>query len=103
MATRATIEMDFNLARKQADHLEELADRLRGLSDNKFGGTLNNISGNWKGENASLYLTKGQKLQTKMNKSSAELYQIASDIRLIAKRIYDAEMANLLIAETRAL
>lgn len=101
MATRASIEMDFNMARRQADRLEELADKLRGLSENRFGGTLNNISGNWKGENATAYLSKGSKLQGKMNRSSSELYQIASDIRLIAKRIYDAEMANLLIAETR--
>ncbi|MBQ0028685.1 MAG: hypothetical protein KBS96_08810 [Lachnospiraceae bacterium] len=101
MATRASIEMDFNLAKNQAARLEELADRLRGLSDNRFGGTLNNISSNWKGENASAYLSKGSKLQNKMDRSSSELYQIASDIRLMAKRIYDAEMANLLIAETR--
>lgn len=101
MATKASIEMDFALAKKQAERLEELAGQLSNLSAGKFNGTLNNIATNWKGENATAYLGKGDKLQTKMSKTSSELYQIATDIRTIAKRIYDAEMAALAIAEIR--
>jgi uncharacterized protein YukE len=101
MATRASIEMDFNKARTQANKLDEIANNLKNLSSNDFQGTLQNLSGCWKGSNASAYMNKGTKLQDEINSTAKELHAVASDIRTIAKRIYDAEMAALAIAETR--
>ena len=59
------------------------------------------VSANWKGQNASAYLNKGGKLQGNINETSIELHGIASDIRVIAKRVYRAEMAALAIAQKR--
>lgn len=101
MATRRTIEFNFRKALGQADRLDTVANNLSRLSGTEFGGTLQNLSGSWKGENASLYLSKGSSLQVKMNKTASELHAVASDIRRIAKRIYDAEMAALAIASSR--
>ena len=101
MASRASIEFDFHKATAQADRLDTVADQLKMLSDNKFGGAMQHLSSNWKGENASLYLDKGGKLQEQMNATSRELYSIASDIRTVARRLYEAEMRALRIAEQR--
>ena len=101
MASKASIEFDFQKAKAQADKLDTIADQLNGLSDHKFGDAMQNLSSNWKGENASLYLDKGGRLQEQMDGTAKELHSIASDIRTIAGRIYAAEMNALKIAEQR--
>ena len=101
MASRATIEFDFRKALGQADKIEAIADRLGKLSEREFGDIMQNLSVSWKGDNASQYLSKGSLLQEKMNGTVKELYSVATDIREIAKRIYEAEMAALAIATDR--
>lgn len=101
MASRASIEFDFHKAEAQADKLDTVADQLTRLSDHKFGNAMQHLSSNWKGENASLYLDKGGRLQEQMDGTAKELHSIASDIRTIARRIYEAEMRALRIAEQR--
>lgn len=101
MASRATIEFNFRTALSQADKIDEIANDLSRLSRTDFGNALQNLSAGWKGENASMYLSKGSTLQGKMNGTSGSLHAVASDIRAIAKRLYDAEMAALAIAEDR--
>lgn len=101
MAKRQLIEFNFRTALGQADKLDNIANNLSRLSGAKFGGTLQNLSSNWKGENASLYLEKGSRLQEKMNGTAEELHSVASDIRTIARRLYDAEMAALALASDR--
>lgn len=101
MATREKIEMDFKRAIRQADKIDSIANRLGTLSGEKFGGSMQNLSACWKGENASLYLGKGGRLQGKMNGTANELHAIARDIRTVAKRLYNAEMAALAIASSR--
>lgn len=101
MASKASIEFDFHKATAQADRLDAVANQLNMLSDHKFGATMQHLSSNWKGENASMYLTKGGKLQEQMDATSRELHSIASDIRAVARRMYEAEMRALRIAEHR--
>lgn len=101
MATRASIEFDFNRALNQAKKLEEVASKMKSLSESSLENTLQDISVNWKGENASVYLKKGEKLKSKVMGSAEQLNAIAGEIRKIAKRVYDAEMAALAIAEMR--
>lgn len=101
MATRDHIEMNFRQTLAQADKLDELAERLSNVSDKQFGGSLQNLAAGWKGENASLYMQKGSKLQDKMNTSVKDLHNTAASIRKAAQRLYAAEMAALAIAQTR--
>lgn len=101
MATRASIEFDFQKAMNEANRIDAIANNLSNVSQRRFGGTLQNISANWKGENAGIYLNKGGRLQERMNGTAAELHSIASDIRRIARRIYLAEKAALAIAQQR--
>jgi len=101
MATRQSIEFDFKKALAQADRIDGVADKLSNLSGRQFGATMQNLSANWKGENASSYLNKGVRLQNKMDGTVNELRNIAEDIRRIARTLYDAEMAALEIALRR--
>ena len=101
MATRASIEFDFARAKAQAGELDALAGRLSTLSEREFGNTLQGVAANWKGDNSRVYLNKGTKLQGDMKLSSQELRRIADDIRTIATKLYNAEMAALAIAEKR--
>ena len=61
--SRGTIQFNFQKARQQADRLDELAGRLTKLTASEYAGAMQNISANWKGENASAYLSKGARLQ----------------------------------------
>lgn len=101
MATRASIEFNFRKAMNQADQIDGIANSLSRLSRDRFGSTMQGISASWKGDNASLYLSKGEKLQGNMDGTASELHSIASDIRTVAKRLYRAEMAALAIAQRR--
>ncbi len=101
MATRKQIEFDFKKALGQADKIEAIAEKLNKMSTVELGNIMQNLSVGWKGENAELYLSKGSSLQDKMNETAKSLYAAASEIRTIAKRIYDAEMAALAIAQER--
>lgn len=101
MATRASIEFDFRQAMNEADRIDEIANNLGNLARVKFNGTMQNLVTNWKGDSASLYLRKGENLEENMNKTSGELHSIASDIRAVARRLYEAEMRALEIAERR--
>jgi len=101
MSSRKTIEFDFRLVKQKANELDEIAENLQNLSNNKFNNTMQNLSASWKGESASLYLNKGQTLQKDMIKTSKNLRQVASTIRAVARRIYEAEMEALRIAEER--
>ena len=102
MATRKEIEFDFQRAKEQAEKIDKIADRLRRISQNDFGNSLQNLSAGWKGESASLYLQKGSALQEKIEATANALYGVAEDIRTIARRIYEAEMAALEIAQERS-
>lgn len=101
MATKASIYFNFKKAMDQADQIDNVANNLSRLSRDRFSSTMQGISANWKGNNASLYLNKGEKLQHNMNGSASELHSIASDIRTVARRLYQAEMAALEIAQKR--
>jgi len=99
--SKDTIIMNFKSAMAQADKLDTIADRLNKLNNSEFEQILNSINANWKGECASKYLHKGDKLQEYMTDTSGSLHDIAEEIRNIARRIYNAEMAALAIAEAR--
>lgn len=101
MSTRSEIRFNFRTAIKQAERLEASAAQLKKLAKTSLENSLNTLSGSWKGENANAYVRKGVTLQNEILNTSQELDRVASDIRRIAKRIYDAEMEALRIASER--
>jgi len=101
MATRESIRFDYEKAMRQADELDNIANDLSNLSSKEFGGVLQSVSVNWKSDNSTIYLNKGRTLQEDINKTVKSFKKIADDIRVIARRLYDAEMEAIRIAETR--
>ena len=88
-----SIEFDYIRAKQQADQLDTIAKGLNKLAQEQYDDTLRGIAANWQGESAESYVGKGNILKENIVGSSKELHKIADDIRIIAKRIYDAEMA----------
>lgn len=101
MSTQYEIDMNFRAAIAQANKLEEVAERLRRVSDNDYNNTLQNISSAWKGENAQAFINKSSLLIEKMDNTAESLRNAAGTIRQIAKNIYEAEMAALAVARER--
>lgn len=101
MATRYSIQMDFDKANRQADELDDIANSVDREANRSLTDTLNALGNDWRGENADKYIKKGFTLKEGMNDTARSLRQAASTIRYVAKRIYDAEMENLRIAEER--
>lgn len=98
----ASIELNFRMAKQQADQLENLALQLDRLASSQFSGTMQVLSANWKGENANAFLQKGSRLENDMRQTAKNMQKAAVQIRTAAKKIYDAEMYAKRLAEKRA-
>lgn len=99
--SEATIYFNFEQAKRQANELDALANRLSKMATSDLDGAMQTVSANWKGSNASAYLSKGNKLENEMVSTANSLHKVASDIRTIAQNIYNAEMRALAIAQER--
>lgn len=101
MKTSAQIQFDFAQARRRAEELEEIAAELNRLARNDMEAVMGEVSAAWRGDSASLYLSKADRLQQEITGSSRDLNSIAASIRTIARRMYEAEMEALRIATQR--
>lgn len=101
MATRESIMMDYQAACGQASELEQIASNMKKMANNNLSQSLQDLSCYWQGSNAEAYLKKGTQLHLDITLNAKELENIASAIRTIAKNIYDAELKNIEIAESR--
>ncbi len=99
--SKTTIEINFKNACDQASQLEQLAQELSRIADSQLSGTLQSVSGSWKGDSAGLFLQKGNSLITQINASAQALRNAASSIRTIARNTYNAEIQALELARIR--
>lgn len=88
----ANIEIDFQQAQAQAKKLEDMADSMKRLANQQMADTIQEISYCWKGETATAYLGKAERVKQDIASTADTLYAVASRIKAQAKRIYDAEM-----------
>lgn len=98
--TRAVIEMNYSNAMRQADRVAAVADNMRRLASQELGGTIQNLAANWKGQEASLYLQKGDQLMENIHRTACELQTAAQRIRTEARRVRDADLRALEIAQS---
>lgn len=101
MSSYASIEFDFAKAKQQANEIDEIANELSLLSNQKFEDTMQMLSSNWKGDSATSYLKKGVTLQSYITSSARNLNTVADNIRIVARKIYEAEMEAKRLAERR--
>lgn len=99
--TEQTILFNYKKAIQQANDLIGIANRMSKIGGNELNDTMQTVSANWKGRNASTYLGKGAKLQSDITSTAKDLIAVANEIKSIAKRIRDTELKNLRIAEAR--
>lgn len=96
------IRMDFSKAYAEAERLDHIADKLKILASKKMEDSMISLSYAWTGENSRLFLQKESQLQRNIGETAKELYRVASDIRMIARRVYEAEMRAYEIAARRS-
>lgn len=101
MASLRTIQLDFAAANAQATHLEELAGEIGRLQSDQLGGALEELYGYWQGASSESFQKKGRELQHGLQNTEKDLYAVARNIRAVARRIYNAEMTALRIAQER--
>lgn len=102
MKSKNQIKMDFSKAYAEAERLDRIADKLKTLATKKMEQSMMNLSYAWTGANSRLFLQKESQLQKNVEETAKEIYRVASDIRTIARRVYEAEMRAYEIAARRS-
>ena len=95
MKTQWEIQMDFQNAMTQAQHLDGIADNIEYNVLRRLDQADAQIQVSWKGDNAQRYRSKQLQLRQNTAKTVAELRTIAGEIRSIAQSFYNTEMAAL--------
>lgn len=98
---KKTIELNFQAAMASADELDGIADELERALRGNFEQSMTQLARNWTGANADYYQTKSGKLAEQIQASVSKIRTGASEVRITARLIYQAEMAALAIAEAR--
>jgi uncharacterized protein YukE len=93
--------MDFSKAMKQADKLDEIAQKINQAGQTDLMNCMQKIGEDWKSDSSTAYQKKGKVVAENLVKISDSLKKTAQAIRKIAKTTYDAEMRALEIAKVR--
>lgn len=101
MKSEQELRFDYQNAMNQAQKLETAASELDSRVVRRMSSSEEALHAVWKGENALRFLTKESALRTNISGSARELRSLAEEIRIAAKRIYDAETRALQIARER--
>ena len=85
------IFIDFTGAKQEADAIEELAAQMRSQVAAEFEKRMEEVAGSWKGENATAFLQKGEKMQEQLYRTAKDIETVADCIRRTARTLYEAE------------
>lgn len=94
MKTRRSISIHFAQVMTQARTLDRCARELRQIQG-EMDNILGQLGAEWKGESASLYLEKCDRLNQKIQRSSSNLSQVSGVIQRSARAYYEAELRAL--------
>lgn len=100
--TKYMIELNFRQANAQADALDEQATQLRTLANSQLDGIMQQLRGSWTGDAANAYLDKCAQMRQQILTSVNQLTNNADALRKAARRLYNAEMTALRLANERA-
>lgn len=98
----ANIQLDFGLARRQADALEEAAGQLHRMADAQFQNAMQGLSAHWKGQSAAAYLQKCELMRERLHEEARNIEKIAGSLRRRISILYQAEQEAKHIAATRS-
>lgn len=86
------IKFNYTEAIKQAKELQAIAAEIEAVNKRLTTGR-NELSGAWKGDSASLFLNKAEKLGGKLQKTANNLDNVADGVYTVAKTLKAAEDA----------
>lgn len=92
------IKFDYESTIRQAEKLEELAERLKAIAQNDLEDILSEVNQGWQGENAAKFLVKGDRMKGKVILSSDNLRRIAVTLRQMAGNLQRSEQEAARIA-----
>jgi uncharacterized protein YukE len=95
------IYCDYLKARKKADKLDEIANKLKKLSEGNIKNELSLLNSFWQGDGMSIYNKKGEEITSEVSIVVGDLRKTANTIRAVAERNYKTEMKALEIARQR--
>lgn len=99
--TLNSIRMDFQKTINQAEKLEQTAKCIKQIADQDLSSCMREVSSGWQGENARIFVGKGQRAVENLRSIESELKNTASTIRTLAQNTYNAEKNALEIAKQR--
>lgn len=94
------IFIDFAGANKEANAIEELAAHMKNTVVEGFGTNMEEVAGSWKGENATAFLNKGERMQERLYETVGDIEKVADCIRSTARALHEAEERAKEIAAT---
>ncbi len=99
--SRNQIQLNFDEANRQADVIGSALEKLK-RADALHEGLKDEIPSGWRGDNASLFMHIFDQLGAFFRSITSKIMNVENWIRESARRIYEAEMEALRIAEERA-
>ena len=93
------IQFDYQCAVRQAARVDDAAEDVRRLATRELENMVDQLSVCWKGESAELYFAKCRELQSALEQTARDLESVASNIRHRSRKIRDAELAAMEIAQ----
>ena len=96
------IEVHFDQMKKVSEKLAEAAGEIRKLAKEDGMETIAGVKASWNSSNADIFTGKEMKRIDAICEVTDDFQKIADDILRNAKRSYEAESRNAMIARTRA-
>lgn len=93
--TEQEINFNYDNAMKQVAELNEIASALDKVGSTNLADCMKKVGKNWKGENSTAYVKKGDALNQKIVKCSKNISAAANALSTMAENICRAEKANL--------
>ena len=100
--TRSEILFNYRQAIRQANKLDEIADKIERLATVKMDNTVGSLRNNWSSDNSQRYYSKAGQVQSDIETNARNVRRVASSIRTTAESIKNAELRALEIARARS-
>lgn len=98
MKSKDAIQIEYSSAMKNAEKLKRCADQLQ-MIHRSMDRLTDELQNAWEGDSARICVAKCHEFSEKMNKSEANLEQIANVIQRTAKAYRTAELAAIKLAQ----
>ena len=99
--TENEILFNYRQAMKQADRLDEIAQKIEKLAAVKMESTIGTLKNAWQSDNSALYYNKMNRVQEEILEDAADVKKVAQSIRTTAESIKRAELRALELAKSR--